>query len=117
MPNWSLLEHAYGNAADIPALLVMLSPDPHAPVWEALWSRVCHQGSVYSASLPVLPYLLQSASEWPASRRAMPLSLAGAIVASEESAEAQHLAAYRAIIVSLHNLAIATLSATNIEQT
>src|SRR5262249_27675976 len=49
---------------------------------DELWSRVCHQGTAYSASFAVLPYLLEAASKWQPSQRLMPLALAAAIVAS-----------------------------------
>jgi hypothetical protein len=80
MTDWAKLKHAYGPATDIPSLLEQLSPDPKADVWDELWGRICHQGSVYSASFPVLPYLADAAEEWPKAARIMPLALAAAIV-------------------------------------
>ena len=80
MTDWAKLRHAYGSASDIPPLLEQLSPDPEAPVWDELWGRICHQGSVYSASFPVLPYLADAAEKWPIAARVMPLALAAAIV-------------------------------------
>jgi len=78
--DWPTLEHAYGRADDIPELLAQLSPDPHAPVWHALWSRLYHQYTVYSASYAALPYLADAAAAWAPAARATPLILAGAIV-------------------------------------
>jgi len=80
MTDWAKLRHAYGSASDIPPLLEQLSPDPEADVWDELWGRICHQGSVYSASFPVLPYLADAAERWPIAARVMPLALASAIV-------------------------------------
>jgi hypothetical protein len=84
MPDWANLEHAYGSAADLPELLGKLSPDLKAPVWHELFSKVCHQGSVYSASFHVLPYLAEAAAQWPPESRVMPLTLAAAIICSDD---------------------------------
>jgi hypothetical protein len=64
MTDWRTLNHAYGNAADIAGLLQQLSPEPKASVWEELWSRLCHQGTVYSASFAALPALADAAEPW-----------------------------------------------------
>lgn len=62
MTSWHQLEHAYGSAADVPDMLARLSPDGSDAVWNDLWSCVCHQGTVYSASAPTLPFLLSAAA-------------------------------------------------------
>src|SRR5215831_1543441 len=85
MPNWRELTHAYGSAEDIPEIISALTPDPTSPAWEELWSRVCHQGTTYSASPAVLPLLLSVASNWSSTDRAMPLALAGSIVAATQT--------------------------------
>lgn len=54
MTDWSQLSHAYGTAEDIPGLLDRLEPDPRSPVWNDLWSSLCHQGTVYTASYAAL---------------------------------------------------------------
>jgi hypothetical protein len=109
--DWGALNHAYGSAADIPALLGDLSPDPNAEVWGELWSRVCHQDSVYSASFPVLPHLLQAAGTWPPTGRLMPLSLAAGIVSSPDRNDVGDTSAYGPTVQALHRLALETLSA------
>jgi hypothetical protein len=61
--DWTTLRHAYGTAADIPALLAQAKRGP-APAgsntepWFMLWSSLCHQGDVYSASLAAVPELI-----------------------------------------------------------
>jgi len=59
---WSELEHAYGNASDIPALLKQLSTLPsangEADPWFSLWSALAHQGDVYSASFAAVPHVV-----------------------------------------------------------
>jgi hypothetical protein len=84
MVDWTRLRHAYGAAADVPALLDNLTPDPADEVWGELWSRICHQGSVYSASFAALPALADAAARWQPRQRAQPLALAGCILASED---------------------------------
>lgn len=82
--DWSQLKHGYGNAADVPALLAKLSPDPRASVWEELWSRLCHQGTVYSASFAALPVLVDVAERWKPRDRSQLLALASSILASND---------------------------------
>lgn len=86
MTDWSTLKHAYGSATDLPALLAALSPDPDASVWYELWSRLCHQGTVYSASFAALPVLLAAAEQWKPTERAQPIALASSILASKDAA-------------------------------
>lgn len=81
MTDWSQLTHAYGSAEDIPVLLGQAAPDGSDQVWSDLWSRLCHQGSVYSASHAAIPTLAEMAQQWPAPARFEPILLAAAIVA------------------------------------
>jgi hypothetical protein len=78
--DWSKLRHAYGTAEDIPGLLDQLGPDWSTQAWDDLWSRLYHQGAVYSASYAALPALTQKARVWPACDRMGPLYLAAAII-------------------------------------
>jgi hypothetical protein len=59
---WWELQHAYGNAADIPALLEQLHKMPNseneAEPWFSLWSALAHQGDVYSASFAAVPHVI-----------------------------------------------------------
>jgi hypothetical protein len=82
--DWSTLKHAYGNASDVPALLSNLSRDPHSSVWEELWSRLCHQGTVYSASFAALPVLVDVAEQWIPKDRSQLIALAASILASQD---------------------------------
>jgi hypothetical protein len=105
MPNWKELSHAYGSAEDLPGIISALKPDPNAPAWDDLWSRVCHQGTTYSASPAVLPFLLRSASGWDAAARAMPLALAGSIVSAPQTT----LSGYEQTVEALRVLALDTV--------
>ena len=63
---WKELEHAYGDASDIPALLKELETslypeDYRSEPWFTLWSSLCHQYSIYNASYAVVPHLIQIA--------------------------------------------------------
>jgi hypothetical protein len=66
---WSELEHAYGNASDIPPLLRQLSSSPRsagqAEPWLTLWSALAHQGDVYSASFAAVPHVISALAAQP----------------------------------------------------
>jgi hypothetical protein len=68
-PAWSTLEHAYGSAADIPALLRRLAEKPDidegGDPWYTLWSALAHQGDVYPASFAALPHIVHILSQHP----------------------------------------------------
>lgn len=60
---WSELTNAYGSAANIPALLRQLAGFPEHDSYEAepyfsLWSALCHQGDVYTASYAAVPHIV-----------------------------------------------------------
>ena len=66
--DWSSLQDAYGPATDIPALLRAARSAPPPPdyqdePWFSLWSALCHQGDVYTASYAALPELVAVAAE------------------------------------------------------
>ena len=105
MPNWRELKHAYGSAEDIPEIISALTADPLSPAWNDLSSRVCHQGTTYSASPAVLPFLLSIASNWSTTDRAMPLALAGSIVAAPQTI----LDGYEETVEGLRRLALETV--------
>jgi hypothetical protein len=62
-PEWANLQHAYGNASDIPALLRQLetlpSSEGNAEPWFSIWSALAHQGDVYVASLAAVPHVVR----------------------------------------------------------
>jgi hypothetical protein len=56
--DWSKLQHAYGEASDVPALLSGIgSADKQVrkSAWEQLWGNLFHQGTRYSASVAAVP--------------------------------------------------------------
>jgi hypothetical protein len=82
--DWHALHDAYGPADAVPTLLGRLTPEAADSIWEELWSRLCHQGTVYPASFAALPRLDSLARAWSAERRDPILHLAGAIVCSTD---------------------------------
>jgi len=70
-PHWSSLADAYGDASGIPDLLRALAADPgpkpgyEAEPWFSLWSGLCHQGDVYTASYAAVPHIVRIAFEAP----------------------------------------------------
>jgi len=69
---WDLLGHAYGKAEDTPGLLKALeSPDVDVAeqALAALYASICHQGSVYTASVAAVPILFDIAGRLTDRRR------------------------------------------------
>ncbi|MFD9127144.1 hypothetical protein [Kitasatospora sp. NPDC059571] len=90
MTDWSQLKHAYGTAEDIPVLFERLGTEPNDGVWGDLWSRLCHQGSVYPASFAALA-LLADLGDQGGKDGDDALLLAGAIAgAADEETRARH---------------------------
>jgi tetratricopeptide (TPR) repeat protein len=60
--DWANLDHAYGSAADVPELLRLVLADNQElreEGFEALFSNIWHQGTVYEASAYAVPFLLR----------------------------------------------------------
>lgn len=67
---WSQLSHAYGAASETPSLLRRLAAHPEQlgtndEPWFTLWSSLCHQGDVFSASYAAIPHLVEIAISTP----------------------------------------------------
>src|SRR5438045_5631562 len=66
---WAVLSHAYGSAADVPILLRGLETYPECSAneepYQTLWSSLCHQGDVYTASYAAVPHILALAQANP----------------------------------------------------
>lgn len=64
---WSQLTDAYGSASKIPTLLKQISHNPEPKTsrrdepWFSLWSSLCHQGDVYTASYASVPHIMRIA--------------------------------------------------------
>jgi hypothetical protein len=68
-PRWSDLQHAYGDAEDIPVLLKQLADIPSSrgneEPWFSIWSALAHQGDVYSASFAAVPHIVNALASAP----------------------------------------------------
>jgi predicted RNA-binding Zn-ribbon protein involved in translation (DUF1610 family) len=84
--DWVLLCDAYGSAELIEALLARADSND-AVVWDELWSRLCHQGTVYTASYVALPRLAELAARWNHPTLNTPFFLATSIIASTSGPE------------------------------
>lgn len=84
--DWAGLSDAYGPSTTLPALLQKVE-EQDEEAFDALFQRLCHQGSVYSASIAAFPFLIQLAEKSTLRLRADILGLAGAIY---ESPYAEH---------------------------
>lgn len=59
---WKELRHAYGSAWDVPVnVRTLYIPEKAGEALDNLWSSICHQTSVYTASGPALPFLTEAA--------------------------------------------------------
>lgn len=111
MTDWARLHDAYGTAEAVPALLAEAATATAVDdeIWSELWSRLCHQGTVYSASYAALPYLAQLIAARAPVGYVAPLHLAAAIVGSDDGPEssaavrqrhAEHLPDLRAAAIA-----------------
>ncbi|WP_393055941.1 hypothetical protein [Streptomyces sp. LN549] len=70
--DWAALEHAYGPADDVPALLRAAGSTDAGIRDEAvdeLYVSLCHQGSVYSATAPAVHFVARLALDGPGDRQ------------------------------------------------
>jgi len=69
-PRWAELRDAYGASSDIPGLLrdlEALPPDEgtEAEPYFSLWSALCHQGDIYTATYAAVPHFVRVAAGAP----------------------------------------------------
>jgi hypothetical protein len=81
---WAELKHAYGSGADIPPLLRQLRAFPpvtdlRSEPYFSLWSALCHQGDVYSASYAAVPHVVDALLTSPSPVFGSPLQLVACI--------------------------------------
>ena len=80
--DWSKLSHAYGAADDIPGHIEDLQSGDPQRIDNAIgsfWDKIIHQGSVYSASAPSVPYIGQSLPDLPPEQQEAALDLLAAL--------------------------------------
>jgi hypothetical protein len=77
---WAGLTHAYGSASDVPALirsLVAPDADERSKALQGLFSAIYHQGTVYRASAPAVPFLARTLITAPDQRALIGQLIAG----------------------------------------
>ena len=86
MTDWASLQDGYGSAEHVTALLAAANDagTDQGGVWDDLWGRLCHQGTVHSASYAALPALTKMSLQHAASGYVAALHLAAAIIASND---------------------------------
>jgi uncharacterized protein YbaR (Trm112 family) len=78
---WSQLRHAYGFADDVPQMLRDLAKEPNHEAWDRIWSALCHQSTVYSASYAAVPHIVATAERQSPKDQAMFWAFVGAVAA------------------------------------
>jgi hypothetical protein len=91
-PRWAQLSHAYGSAEDIPSLIRAIAAEPeprYSPdllqvrdnptPWEEVYSSLCHQYSIYSATYAAFPHIVEIAFADRPEKQIETLVLAGTI--------------------------------------
>ncbi|MFF0732012.1 hypothetical protein ACFYVK_10405 [Streptomyces chartreusis] len=82
---WGDVEHAYGSADDVPAVLRALAdddPETAGAALHELYGNIWHQGTVYAATVEAVPFLARLAAA--GYRSADVLVLLGSIAESED---------------------------------
>ena len=83
--DWAAAQDAYGSASAVPGLLRRAAADPNnAEVWQDLWSRLCHQGTVYEASFLAIPALAAMSRSAAPTAHSQPLNLLAGIAGSSD---------------------------------
>ncbi len=63
--DWAIMRHAYGSAADVPALLRgLIDPNPSVRecALDSMYGAVHHGGDVYPCTVAMIPFLLRIAN-------------------------------------------------------
>ncbi|MGR6968152.1 hypothetical protein ACU639_00770 [Streptomyces cynarae] len=85
---WHALTHAYGSAEDVPELIRALYEDDEETAGEAvheLYGNIYHQGTVYPASAPAVPFLAHAVRHAPGKRDELLMLLA--VLANHDPAD------------------------------
>jgi hypothetical protein len=80
--DWASLEHAYGTADDVPAILKQVAEgtlqEAARPLYQ-LFGNIHHQGDVYRATVAAIPFLVDIAIDLQVAVRAGTIELLGCI--------------------------------------
>ncbi|WP_425246164.1 hypothetical protein [Streptomyces sp. NEAU-NA10] len=90
---WHALTHAYGSAEDVPELIRALYEGDEETADEAvyeLYGNIHHQGTVYPASAPAVPFLAHAVRHAPGKRAELLMLLAALADHDPEDIESPH---------------------------
>ena len=59
--DWASLKHAYGSAADVPAMIRQLASEDRGDALHAAYGNIFHQGTRYQATPVAIPFLIEIA--------------------------------------------------------
>ncbi|MEV6978385.1 hypothetical protein [Kitasatospora sp. NPDC093806] len=110
MIDWSTLHDAYGAAAAVPRLLERAA-DRDQDAIDRLWGRLCHQGTISSASISALPRLADIAETTASGDWALDLAgaIAGGLLQNHHGAD-DEVARQEPTLARLRDLAAARLA-------
>jgi hypothetical protein len=91
-----------------------LTPEADASIWDKLWSRLCHQGTVYSASFAALPALADVAGQWKPTERAQVIALAASILGCIDSCPDDLLSSLEWVVPRFQELCRESLAETGL---
>jgi hypothetical protein len=109
-PRWHELDHAYGPADNVPALLLALERGEQE-LWDELVPSLCHQGSVYTASYAAVPHIVRIGAEESLGDQIMFWCFVGAVADSRDAAPLPDdlRAAYEEALVRAEELTLACI--------
>lgn len=80
---WALLHHAYGVASDVPEMLRALAGGDDR-IWSEIYSALCHQGDVDTATFAALPHIVAIGASRPRAEQTTFWVFAGDVARSRD---------------------------------
>lgn len=84
-PRWGTLAEAYGSAEGVPQMIRDLDESHDDDLWEDIYSSLCHQGTVYTASYAAFPHVVAIAAQLPPADRVNHCAFLGAVAGSVDA--------------------------------
>jgi tetratricopeptide (TPR) repeat protein len=111
--DWPALHHGLGPARDVPLELRLLrssDPDVRSDAVARLASATLHEGSIYPATLAIVPFLVRLALDPATSDRAAIVGLLGYVAAKAASPASSEVDLAHAILTEIHGHAPSLLA-------